>query len=196
MKIVLATRNRGKIREINKILSDLPVEIASLLDFPECPMAAETHDTYMENAREKARVAAKFCGTWALADDSGLEVEALDGDPGVKSARYAGEGVSYDDNNQKILAALKGVSTEGREALFRCYMVLQNPEGREWVTDGELRGRIADKPVGEHGFGYDPIFFLPEEGKTLAQMTLQEKNQISHRTQALQKMKHQLLNLL
>lgn len=185
LKIVLATNNLGKKREIQEILKGLPIELALAGDFPGCPDSDEPFDTYLENAEDKARLVAEYTGCWALADDSGLEVDFLKGRPGVLSARYAGNGVSYEDNYRKVLQELEGVPEERRGALFRCQMVLRNPQGKQFVTEGSLRGRITEKPLGEGGFGYDPIFLLPEEGKTLAQMTSERKNSISHRRRAL-----------
>lgn len=188
LKIVLATNNRGKKREIREILKGLPIELALAGDFPGCPDSEEPYDTYLENAEDKARLVAEYTGCWALADDSGLEVDFLKGRPGVLSARYAGEGASYEDNYRKILCELEGVPKERRGAFFRCQMVLRSPKGKQFVTEGCLEGRITEKPLGEGGFGYDPIFFMPEEGKTLAQMTLEKKNSLSHRRRALARM--------
>lgn len=196
IKIVLATRNEGKIREIKKILEDLPVAVVSLAEFPPFPEVEEPHDTYLENAREKARAVARHCGTWALADDSGLEVEALGGRPGVLSARYAGENVTYADNNQKLLKELDGIPPYKRKAVFRCCMVLKHPDGRECSSEGELWGTITMKPRGEGGFGYDPVFEIPTSYKTLAELSLEEKNRISHRTRALRKMKEHIGELI
>jgi XTP/dITP diphosphohydrolase len=188
LKLVLATNNAGKKKEIQEILMGLPIELALAGDFPGCPDSKEPYDTYLENAEDKARLVAEYTGCWALADDSGLEVDFLKGRPGVLSARFAGQGVSYEDNFRKVLRELEGVPEERRGALFRCQMVLRSPQGEQFVTEGTLEGRITEKPLGEGGFGYDPIFFLPEEGKTLAQMTLEKKNSLSHRRRALVKM--------
>jgi XTP/dITP diphosphohydrolase len=188
MKLVLATRNAGKQREIQELLKKDPIEVLTLNDFPDCPDSVEPFDTYRENARDKARLVAEHCGCWALADDSGLEVDALNGRPGVLSARYAGDEVSYADNNLKVLRELSGVPENQRGARFRCCMVLRHPDGREFFTEGVLSGRITRTPKGEGGFGYDPIFFLPEKGKTMAELSLEEKNKVSHRHLALVKM--------
>jgi XTP/dITP diphosphohydrolase len=131
-----------------------------------------------------------------LADDSGLEVEALEWRPGVQSARYAGDHPTYQDNIQKLLKELRDVPREKRRAVFRCCMVLFHPDGRERVSHGELWGVIRETPAGSHGFGYDPVFEIPEAGRTLAQMSLREKNKISHRVRALDKMKQHLQEIL
>lgn len=188
-QIVLATRNAGKLAEIREILSDLPVEWVSLQNYPDCPEVAEDGSTYLENARQKARIIAAHCQAWALADDSGLEVETLDWEPGVYSARYAGEPGDDAKNNQKLLRELAGIPEEGRRAVFRCTMVLAHPDGREFVTTGELWGEISFQVRGEKGFGYDPLFLLPETGRTLAELGPTEKNRISHRTLALAKLR-------
>lgn len=196
LKIVVATRNPGKLREIAALLDELPVELATLADYPACPEAEENATSYLENAREKARVAAEFCGTWVLADDSGLEVEALDGAPGVRSARYAGDGASGEENNAKLLQELAAKGRPESPAAFRCVMVLRNPEGREWLAEGRWAGRITPTPRGARGFGYDPVFFLEERGLTAAELPAEEKNRISHRGQALSQMKSILSSLL
>jgi XTP/dITP diphosphohydrolase len=188
MKLILATRNAGKQREIQELLKKDGIGVLSLKDFPNCPDSEEPFNTYLENARDKARLVAEYCGCWALADDSGLEVDALAGRPGVWSARYAGADASYRDNYLKVLRELNGVPEDRRGARFRCCMVLRHPDGREHLTEGVLPGCITLTPIGEGGFGYDPIFFLPEKERTLAELSLQEKNQISHRHLALVKM--------
>jgi XTP/dITP diphosphohydrolase len=188
MKLILATRNPGKQREIQELLEKDGIEVLSLDEFPGCPDSEEPFDTYLENARDKARWVAEHCRGWALADDSGLEVDALQGRPGVLSARYAGPDVSYEDNYRKILQDLSGVPDPRRGARFRCCMVLRDPTGREFVTEGVLTGRITLAPKGKGGFGYDPVFFLPDKNCTLAEMSLEEKNKISHRHLALVRM--------
>lgn len=188
LKLVLATRNEGKIREIRELLKKDPIEVLSVKDFPNCPDSEEPFDNYVENARDKANLTAEHTGTWALADDSGLEVEALGGRPGVLSARYAGEGVTYEDNYRKVLQEMEGIPEAKRGACFRCCMVLRDPDGREEVTEGVLSGKIALTLQGNQGFGYDPIFWVPEVQKTLAQLSLEEKNRLSHRHRALMEM--------
>jgi XTP/dITP diphosphohydrolase len=188
VKLVIATRNLGKLREIQEILAELPLKLLSLNDFPKVPEFEENASTYLENAREKARLVAEHSGLWSLADDSGLEVEALEWRPGVYSARFAGAEATDRDNIQQLLDELQQHPGQ-RRAVFRCTMVLRHPDGREFVTEGELWGEIVSVPRGSAGFGYDPVFLIPERGETLAQMGSQEKNKISHRTKALEKMK-------
>ncbi len=193
MKLVIATQNQGKLKEIQTLL-DLPeLEIISLADFDFVPDLQEPHQSYIENAREKAKTIAEFSQAWALADDSGLEVLALDQQPGVYSARYAGENATALENNLKLLKNLEGVPFANRQAEFICCMVLRSPRGEEYSTEGKLTGLIANEMRGEKGFGYDPLFFIPEKKQVLAEMSSEEKNQISHRRQALEKMKHFLI---
>lgn len=196
LTLVLATHNRGKYREISAVLSDLPINVLFTADFPDCPKSEEPFGTYLENASDKAQLVAQHTGHWVLADDSGLEVTALQGAPGVKSARYAGEKVSYTDNNEKILQELAGKEGAGREAAFVCTMVLRSPQGEEWVSVGKLVGQIATEPKGEFGFGYDPIFWLPDKKKTLAELQPEEKNLISHRRRALEGIKESLEKII
>lgn len=184
-KLILATGNAGKTREISECLKGLPVEVASMSIDPKCPESPEPFETYIENARDKARLVAQHFGTWALADDSGLEITALGGKPGVYSARYAGEGATYEDNWQKVLVEMKDVPYKKRGAAFRCCMVLTHPDGQEFISEGVLPGQITTAPKGEGGFGYDPIFYLPEQRKTLAELDFAAKNEISHRRRAL-----------
>lgn len=189
MNLIIASNNAGKLKEIQEIL-DLPqLKFFSLQDFSSVPELREPHSTYLENAREKAKTVAEFFQKWALADDSGLEVIALDGQPGVYSARYAGEAASALENNLKLLSALKERAQSQRQAVFKCCLVLRSPQGEEYIAEGSLEGEIAVTLCGEKGFGYDPIFYVPEKNQVLAQMSAQEKNQISHRRQALDKMK-------
>ena len=188
-RILLATRNGGKLQEVRDLLSDLPVEIVSLADFPDAPDVAEDGFTFRDNALQKARVFARWSGRMALADDSGLEVDGLGGRPGVWSARYAGEGANDDANNRKLLGELVGVPTERRTARFRCVLALVHPDGREWVVEGSCEGRIASEPRGKQGFGYDPLFLVTELDKTFAELGPQIKNRTSHRAKALQEMR-------
>lgn len=192
LDIVLATRNTGKIREIKKILSDLDINLYEAGDFPPFPEPAENGETFLENALLKAKAVHSATGLPALADDSGLEVEALEGAPGVRSARLGGEGLTDLDRLMKVLEALDGVPEEKRGARFRCVMALhpaREGTGGSLVAEGFVYGRINFEPIGENGFGYDPIFFVPERGLTTAQMTPEEKNGISHRYRALVEMK-------
>ncbi len=196
LRIIVATRNPGKLEEIQSILKDLPLEFGSLEQYPTIRKPKESALTYLENASEKAKLAAEHAQLCALADDSGLEVEGLNWEPGVRSSRYAGEDAADAENIQKLLEELKDVPHEKRKAVFRCTMVFHHPDGREIFTVGECWGEIADEPKGEGGFGYDPVFYLPHLGKTFAQLTPEEKNRISHRTKALEKLKEYLHHLV
>ncbi len=185
MKLVLATRNPGKIREIKALLKGLPVEILTLEDLPGLSLPPEDGKTFRENALKKARAVARATGLWALSDDSGLEVDHLRGRPGIYSARYAGEGSTDEENNRKLLEELEGVPWDERKARYRCVIALVDPKGRSFTFEGECEGVIAESPKGRGGFGYDPLFFLPEKGKTMAELEPEEKNRISHRGKAL-----------
>ena len=166
------------------MLKDLGVRVRSLGEFDGAPEVVEDGATYEENALKKARSAAAFTGKPSLADDTGLEVEALDGRPGIHAARFAGEQCSFQDNITKLLTLLKGVPRERRGARFVCVLAFVAPDGREEFVRGELEGRITEEPAGIGGFGYDPVFFSPETGKTLAELSPEEKNRISHRRRA------------
>ncbi|MBI4423026.1 MAG: RdgB/HAM1 family non-canonical purine NTP pyrophosphatase [Elusimicrobia bacterium] len=192
MKLLLATRNAHKVGEISRIGEGLPIEWVSLRAFPGLAEVEEDGETLEENAAKKAVVPARSSGLWTLADDTGLEVKALDGQPGVRSARYAGPGCDYAANNQKLLQALAGVPAGERGASFRCVMALASPEGRLLIEEGRLEGAITEAPRGSEGFGYDPIFLVTEAGKTLAEMTAEEKNALSHRALALSRMRPHL----
>lgn len=196
MRLVLATRNEGKVKEIREALSGLEVDLLTLLDFPEVPEVHEDGATFSENAKKKALTVAKFTGLPALADDSGLEVDALGGMPGVRSARFAGEGADDDANNRKLLELLKGLPPERRTARFRCVLALAFPDGEVYTVEGTCEGLIAEEPAGDGGFGYDPLFLIPEEGRTFAQMTREEKNSLSHRGRALRKLREVLSRIL
>jgi XTP/dITP diphosphohydrolase len=187
MQIVIATRNTHKLQEITQILNVDGVEFLSLDDFPGCPEAEETGRTFADNALLKARTAAYHSGCWALADDSGLEADALQGRPGLHSARYAGEEADPLKNIQKLLTELKGIPLEKRSARFVCTMALVSNHNRAYFTEGKIEGSITDRPRGNNGFGYDPVFWLPHLCRTMAELTPEEKNGISHRTLALKK---------
>lgn len=189
MKIVLATNNRDKIREIKNILSDLSAEILTLEDFPNFPKIKETGKTLEENAILKATSIYQFTGLPSLADDSGLEVDALNGAPGVLSSRFAGKHCSYQDNNRKLLSLMKNIPWEKRGATFVCAVAIAKGIDDIKTVRGEVRGIIAYEEKGENGFGYDPVFYLPHLDKTFAQLPLEEKNKISHRAQAFTKAK-------
>lgn len=188
-RVVLASKNRGKIAEIAAVLSDLPVDIVGVDDYPGLPEVEEDGADFRENALKKARVVAEYTGEMALADDSGLIVESLRGAPGVYSARYAGLHASDEENIEKLLKDLNGVPDEKRAAAFQCVLVLYEPDGRYEVFEGRWNGRIATAPHGRGGFGYDPVFLLLERGVTVAELTPGEKNRLSHRGQALEKLK-------
>lgn len=192
MKLVLATNNRGKIAEIKNILSGLGVDILTLADFPNIVMPPETGAGFRENALAKARHVSDQTGQFALADDSGLEVDALGGRPGVYSARYAGQGATDKDNYARLLEEMKGVPFEKRTARFRCAIALAGPSGEESVFEGALDGLITDEPRGDRGFGYDPVFYIPALARTAAELAPQEKNEISHRGAALRKFKEHI----
>ena len=170
---------------MGSMLKDLGVQVRSLAEFDGAPEVVEDGSTYEENALKKARSAAAFTGKPSLADDTGLEVEALDGRPGIHAARFAGEHCSFQDNIEKLLTLLKGIPKERRAARFVCVLAFVGPDGREDLVRGELEGRITERPAGLGGFGYDPVFFSPEAGKTLAELSPEEKNRISHRRRAL-----------
>ncbi len=189
VELVLATGNPDKQKEIVALLGDLPITIRTLNEFEPLPPIIEDGETCEANAIKKATIIAKHTGLLALADDTGLGVEALDGRPGVYAARYAGENATYQDNCQKLLQELQGVPVGKRAARFLTVIALAEPTDSVDVVEGVLDGTIADTVSGVDGFGYDPVFFVPELGKTLAQITLEEKNQISHRGRALAKVK-------
>lgn len=186
MQIVLATNNKDKVREIKQLLDDLPVTILTADDFQDFPDIEETGATLVENARLKANGIAKFTGHPALADDSGLEIDALDGAPGVYSSRYAGENVTYEDNNRKVLAELAGVPVAKRTARFRCVIAIDWGNGATDTCEGKCDGFITEDVIGHEGFGYDPIFYYPPLDKRFSEMTVAEKNSVSHRGLALE----------
>jgi XTP/dITP diphosphohydrolase len=191
-EILVATQNRGKIREIRQALAGLGLRIYGLSDFPKVPKIEEDGATFIENALKKARFYSKFFGKLTIADDSGLEVDALKGLPGVRSSRYAGESASDQENNLKLLRELEGVRLSGRGARFRCVMAIVSIEGKEAITEGVCKGRIGSKGVGKKGFGYDPLFILPRHRKTMAQLSVNEKNRVSHRGKALRKLRRMI----
>lgn len=197
-KLLLATNNQAKVREYKSLLQDFPCELVTLAEQGINISVSEVGESLEENARLKATVLAAESQLIALADDSGLEVDALGGEPGRLSARYAGEGASDRDRINYLLARLEGVPEEKRSARFRCVIAIATPDGKVELCSGECQGFITLAPRGEQGFGYDPIFYLPELGKTMAELPLQLKNQVSHRgraarqvSQALEKLKEQ-----
>jgi len=193
--VVLATRNPSKIKEITAIFNEPTIIFKPVSDFAGVADVVEDGETLEDNARKKAFEVAKATGHIALADDSGLEVPFLDNAPGVISARWAGVGCSYADNNNKLLKLLKGVPTEHRKARFRSVMTLAVPKGATQTVEGRIDGYITDRLRGEDGFGYDPVFLVPAFGKTLAELGPNQKNTMSHRYKALQAMRPILLNL-
>ena len=183
-ELVLATRNQHKVEELVALLGDLGVTIRTLDEFPDAPDVVEDGDTCEANAVKKARAIAEFTGLPAVADDTGLEVDALGGQPGVYAARYAGEDATYEDNCRKLLQDLMGVPREQRTARFLTIAAIALPSGGIRVAQGTLEGAIAEEASGTLGFGYDPVFLIPELGKTLAQLSADQKNRISHRAKA------------
>lgn len=188
MKIILATQNQGKVQELQELFLDEDIEVLSLLNIPDWEDVEENGETFADNAALKARAAVIRTGLVALADDSGLEVDALDGAPGVYSARYAGEPKDDERNNDKLLHQLETTPDDKRMARFRCALVMATPAGEEYLTEGTVEGRILRQRRGQGGFGYDPLFFVAELGQTTAELTLAQKNKISHRAQAFRKM--------
>jgi len=183
-KLLLATNNEGKVREYKDLLKELPFELVSLAELGSSSRVNESGGSFEENARLKAVTLARQSQLLVLADDSGLEVDALGGEPGRLSARYAGEGASDKERVNFLLARLKDVPWEKRSARFRCVIAIATPGGEVKLCSGECWGVIALEPRGEGGFGYDPIFYLPGLGKTMAELTLEEKNKVSHRGRA------------
>ena len=186
MKILLATRNQGKVREIGSILGRLGIEAASFGDFPEDPPETiEDGDTFSDNAAKKALTAARWAKMPALADDSGLVVPSLDGEPGVRSSRYAGDEGNMEANIDLLLERMAHLTEAERLAHFICVLVLAAPDGRTWRASGRVDGLITFQRRGKGGFGYDPVFFYLPAHRTFAQMGLAEKNKVSHRSRAL-----------
>jgi XTP/dITP diphosphohydrolase len=219
-RLCVASRNAHKLDEIRAVLADLPLQVVGVAELAACPEVEEDEPTLEGNAEKKARWVAACSGLWSLADDTGLEVEALDGAPGVFSARWAGPGCSYADNNAKLLRLLRDVPEAARRARFRCVMALAEPgpeapagaSGRPAPDDaaafarrvaacrarlfeGRIEGRIAFEPRGRAGFGYDPLFWIPELGRTLAELPAEDKNRISHRARALAALRPALVRL-
>jgi XTP/dITP diphosphohydrolase len=190
---VLASRNQHKVKEILDILPELKNQIKTLNDFPAIPEIAETGKTYEENAVLKAKTVCAILSLPVIADDSGLEIESLDWGPGVFSSRFLGETTSYQIKNQEILKKLINTSVENRKARFICAAAAAFPNGKILAAQGKIQGYISEQIRGESGFGYDPIFFLPEYGKTMAELLEEEKNKISHRALAFRKLM-QLIN--
>jgi XTP/dITP diphosphohydrolase len=188
-ELVIATTNPGKLREIRELLGGLPIKVTCLKDYPGAPPVVEDGTTFEENAAKKATAIARFTGKVAMGEDSGLEVKALGGKPGIYSARFSGEGATDRKNNLQLLRALKGLPLTRRQARYRCCAVIS--DGKEvWnVVNGTCSGLIALHPKGKNGFGYDPLFFLPQYGKTFGELDPSVKARISHRARALRKLK-------
>ncbi|HUI29029.1 MAG TPA: RdgB/HAM1 family non-canonical purine NTP pyrophosphatase [Candidatus Acidoferrales bacterium] len=195
MKIVLATHNRHKVEEIRNILSDLPLELSSLDNFPEIGEIDEDGETLEDNARKKARTVFEKTGILSIADDTGLEVDALGGRPGVYSARYSGENATYEANNRKLLLELKGVPFEKRGAKFRCVISIFG-KGIDEIAVGEVPGKILNEVSGANGFGYDPLFQPDGYKMSYAGMDPGLKNKMSHRARALEEAKRTLTDLI
>jgi XTP/dITP diphosphohydrolase len=192
--LVLATRNEGKIAEFKQLVADFDIEIRSLKDFGPIPPVIEDGETFEDNAVKKAHFTAKVLGFPALADDSGLMVKALGGMPGVHSARYAGEDANDEANNLKLLRAMEGESK--REATFMCIIAIAVPTGPALIYEATCEGVIAQELRGTKGFGYDPLFYYPPLGKTFAELTTEEKNQVSHRGKAMVELKSEFAKVL
>lgn len=192
--LVVATHNRGKSREISDFLADFPVELRDLNDFGPIPEPVEDGKTFEENAYKKASFTAKILGLPVLADDSGLEVEALGGEPGVYSARYAGPKASDEENNAKLLGHLAGIGE--RKARFHCVLSLAVPSGPALTYEAVCEGVILESPRGVNGFGYDPLFLYTPENRTFAEMTLEEKSRVSHRGKALAELKNEFTKVV
>lgn len=187
MKLVVATKNKNKIREISDRFSSLnKLEILSLTDIENPPCVIEDGTTFEENAKKKAKIISTYTKLPVLADDSGLEIDALGGEPGIYSARYAGENATDEDRNRLILERMRNVPRDKRGARFICVIAIVLTDGSEYLTKGECDGIIYYKMQGSYGFGYDPIFYLPKYRKTMAELSLTEKNRISHRGRALE----------
>lgn len=196
MRIIFATGNEGKMREIRMIMGDLGLEILSMKEAGISAEIEENGSTFEENALLKANGIAALCQDIVLADDSGLEIDALHKEPGIYSARYMGEETSYHVKNANLIQRLEGVADEARTARFVCAIAAVLPDGTELTTKATMEGRIGYEERGENGFGYDPIFYLPDYNKTTAELTAEEKNVLSHRGKALRLMKEQLKELL
>ncbi len=193
--LIVATRNSGKLQEILQVLGP-GIDLESLADFPQIPEILEDGDTFEANAAKKARTVVRHTGRPALADDSGLEVDALDGAPGIYSARFAGEGATDETNNARLLHLLDGIPEDKRTARFRCVIAIATPDGTVRTAEGCCEGQILHQPRGSGGFGYDPLFLLPERGLTFSELPPEKKNRISHRGRALRAARSLILEAL
>ncbi len=194
--IVIGTANQKKRGEIKEILSGISVKLLDLEDFENVPDVVEDGATFEENATKKAQELAKFCKMWVMADDSGLEVDALDKRPGVLSSRYCGKDTGYEEKCHRLLEELNGIAFERRTARFRCSIALADPNKLLLVVEAKCEGLIATAPHGAHGFGYDPIFYVPRYGQTFAELKPEVKNRISHRALALRLFGEKLMELV
>jgi XTP/dITP diphosphohydrolase len=192
MKIVFASGNEGKVKEIKEMLKGMEIKLVSLKDYKNLPKIEEDGNTFLENALKKAKIISDFTGEIVLADDSGLQVDVLEGEPGIYSARYAGENATDDDNINLLLARLKNISQEERTAFFCCALVLYKSDGSYDCFESKWPGLIIDDRRGDNGFGYDPVFFVPELKKTAAELPPEIKNKVSHRGQAFAQLKKKL----
>ena len=195
MKLILATHNKDKEKELKDILKNLPFEVLTLDQFPEIGEIDETGSTLYENAKLKAETVHKITHLPSIADDTGLEVDVLNGAPGVFSSRYAGENVSYEDNVTKLLKEMESIPLGKRSARFRTVIFYTDGE-RELYAEGAIKGYITEERRGNKGFGYDPVFYIPEVKKTMAELKTDEKNKLSHRGQAMRKLRKLLLEIV
>jgi len=195
-KVLIATKNKGKVKEIKKLLSDMPFDVVTILEEDVDIDIVEDGKTFEENALIKAKAVKNHTSAIVVADDSGLEVDYLDGAPGIYSARFAGEGSSDEQNYLKLLSMLEGVEESKRTARFVCTIAVVLPDNSHFIVRGECEGRIGFKPKGDNGFGYDPLFYIPQFDASMAQLDMSVKNSISHRAKALEKMVNKLRQLL
>ena len=192
MKIVFASSNEGKVREIREMLEGMGIELISLSNYAGVPEIVEDGKSFQENALKKAKIVSEYTGETVLADDSGLQVEVLGGEPGIYSSRYAGEKATDEENNVALLAKLKNIPQEKRTAFFCCVLVLYRRDGSYDYFEGKWNGQIIDERRGNNGFGYDPIFLVPELKMTAAELPAEIKNKVSHRGQAFAQFKKKL----
>ncbi|WP_144462793.1 XTP/dITP diphosphatase [Siminovitchia fortis] len=183
--VIIATKNKGKAKEFERLFSKYGMEVKTLIDFPDVPDIEETGETFEENAIIKAEAIAKLANSFVVADDSGLVIDALGGRPGVYSARYAGAEKNDEDNIDKVLSEMEAVNEEERTARFYCALAVAGPDFETITVNGTCEGIILNERRGSEGFGYDPIFFVPSEGKTMAEMSPERKNELSHRAAAM-----------
>ena len=190
--IIIATHNKGKAKEFKSLFKEYGYAIKTLHDYPEIDEVPETGDTFDENALQKASAISEELGTIVLADDSGLEVDALNGQPGIYSARYSGEHGNDQKNNEKLLKELENIKEEDRTANFHCSLALVGPGKEPLFVEGNIEGRILFEPQGENGFGYDPLFYIPTLKRSMAELSNEEKNKISHRAKAIENLRDHL----